>query len=93
MCCFSQKAIGVLGIIFSVAFFIGSIICIIISGVNYKYLDYSFSNFSWNNLGNLELASTLYSIFTSLIGFCSFWSANLCLVVLVRDKRINFFVS
>lgn len=83
MCCFSHKTITRLGLFLSLAFLLAAIVCIILAGVNYRYTDYSFSTFSWRNLGPLELASIIYVIFTSAMGVFTFWCANVCVAIIV----------
>lgn len=83
MCCCSQKTIKTLGLIITIGFLIAAIVCIILAGVNYKFTDYRFSDFSWKNLGALEVASIVYVIFTSLMGIFSFCCANICVIIIV----------
>lgn len=92
MSCFSHKKITRLGFFLSIVFFLAAIVCIILAGISYKYIDYSFSNFSWKNLGALELASIIYVIFTSVMGVFTFWCANVCVAIIVRFFKILIYI-
>ena len=90
MCFCPGKRLKCMGLTLSIIFFFAAVICIILAGVNFNFTNFNFASaqYSWKNLGALQVASIIYTLFTSLLGIFTFWCANICLIIIVSFIKI-----
>ncbi len=82
-CCSNQKGVKIVGFALVLLLMLGAVFAIVYSGFNYNLANANLSTFSWKNLSIISLSGIGYIIFTSFIGIFTFWSANICLVIIV----------
>lgn len=97
MCCsWEKKKLQCWGMILSVGFLVGAIVCIILAGVNYNITNVTYTEGGWKTLAAVQVASIVYVFSTCVIGFltfcCDWWFLTLLVSFLFLTISLLFFL-
>lgn len=85
--CCSLKAIGIFGVIFSILFGLVAVAGIVLGGIQFKMLDFSWvTETNWGALGIIAIVAIVIIAFATILGLVEFCCCkeSCCCTVIVR---------
>jgi hypothetical protein len=73
------------GKLFMFLFAVGAAVCIVLAGVNYKWIVTDYKENGITSLAAVEVAAILYVFFVCGFGFLCFWCDNIILTIIVNN--------